>query len=98
LHKFLLRPGLGERPHIREAPRTEAFVTGKLDLQVLGAAEHIPADRSVEQDQLGIDRERGTDLGGANASFELLEQLVVACVVFPLPLERLDVRFSWQNR
>ena len=40
--------------------------------------EDIPANRPIEENQLAIDRERSTNLGGTDASFEVLEEFVVA--------------------
>ncbi|MDX6461121.1 MAG: hypothetical protein QOE55_4818, partial [Acidobacteriaceae bacterium] len=40
--------------------------------------EDIPSYRPIEENQLAIDRERSSYLGGPDASFELLEEFVVA--------------------
>jgi hypothetical protein len=40
--------------------------------------EDIPANGPIQENQLAIDREGSTNLGGTNASFEFLEELWVA--------------------
>jgi hypothetical protein len=92
LHNWFLRPGLCQGTHVLEASGAEALDAGKLILQIMGKpvdnpgtptfcsllGEDIPSNRLIEEHQLAIDRERSTNLGGPDASFELLQEFVVA--------------------
>jgi hypothetical protein len=92
LHNCFFRPGLGQGTHVLEASGAEALDARKLILEIMGKpvdnpgtptlgslpGEDIPANRPIKEHQLAIDRERGTNLGGTDASFELLEELMVA--------------------
>jgi hypothetical protein len=91
LHNWLLRPGLCQGTHVLEASGAEALDARKLVLEITGKpvdnpgtptlcsllGQDIPSYR-LEENQLAIDRERSTNLGGTDASFELLEEFVVA--------------------
>jgi hypothetical protein len=92
LHNWFIRPSLGQSTHVLEASRAEALDARKLILEIMGKpvdnpgtptlgslpGEDIPANRPIKEHQLAIDRERGTNLGGTDASFELLKEFVVA--------------------
>lgn len=88
LHNWLLRPGLGKRSHIFEAPGAEAFDTGKLRLQVLRQpvddlrsppfrplpAEDVAANRPLKKEQLPVYREGSAQLRAVDPVFQLFEQ------------------------
>ena len=92
LHNWFLRPGLGQSTHVLEASRAEPLDARKLILEIMGKpvdnlgtptlcflpGEDIPANGPIEENQLAIDGERSTNLGDTDASFELLEELLVA--------------------
>ena len=92
LQNLLLRPSLGQRTHVAEVPRAEPFDSRELSLQILSEPvdnlaapllsrkplAQVPADRPIKEDQLPVDGKGGPNLGGTDASFELLEEFMVA--------------------
>ena len=92
LHNCFLRPSLSQSPHVLQASRAEPLDARKLILAIMGQpvdhprsptlgslpGEDIAANRPIEEHQLAIDRECSPNLGGMNASFELLEELLIA--------------------
>ena len=92
LHNWFLRPGLCQGTHVLEASGAAALDGRKLVLEITGKpvdnpgtltlcsllGEDIPSYRPIEENQLAIDRERNTNPDGTDASFELLEEFVVA--------------------
>ena len=92
LQNLLLRPSLGQRTHVTEVPWAEPFDSRELSLQIMSQPvdnlaapllgrkplAQVPADRPIEEDQLPVHGEGGPDLGGPDAAFELLKELLVA--------------------
>jgi len=92
LHNCFLRPSLSQSPHVLQASRAEPLDARKLILAIMGQpvdhprsptlgslpGEDIAANRPIEEHQLAIDRERSTNLGGTDASLEVLKEFVVA--------------------
>jgi hypothetical protein len=92
LHNWFLRPGLCQGTHVLEASGAEALDARKLVLQIMGKpvdnpgtptlcsllGEDIPSNRPIKEHQLAIDRECSPNLRGTDASFQLLEEFVIA--------------------
>ena len=84
LHKFAIRPRLGERAHVLEVARRKALHVREGVAQILCqplnhlgtpvlaalASEDIAANLPIKQHQFAIDRQRRALLGGVNACFE----------------------------
>ena len=93
LHKFRTRPSLGKRTHVLEVARRKALHLRESRPQILrqpldhlGAPalfrlprQNVAANLPVQQNQLAIDRQRRTLLGGMDAVFQLGQPVGVAC-------------------
>ena len=85
LHKFLVWVGLGQSAHVLEIPRRETLHLWERAAKVRGQAVYdfsapaalvllgynVAAHSPVEHDQLTIDGERGLNLSGADALFQV---------------------------
>ena len=92
LHKCLIRPRLGERPHIFQVARRESLHIGEGSLEVRRQAvdhfgapafpflpvEDIAADLPVQQDQFPVDRQRCMELRSLNPALQVGQKLCVA--------------------
>src|SRR5579875_451818 len=92
LHNWLLAPGCGERAHIFQVPRREAFHLGERALQIRRQAvdyfrapvlallprEDFAPDLPIEQHQLAINSNRRPELSGLDAALHMRQKLGVS--------------------